>query len=291
MTFPVMPTNDRSGVKQNKSGNGTTQGSLVTADDAGPQSNSETLRRLYSSLLRCRRVQERLQSASAVADSSYDIELGHEAVTVGATAELTASDTIAASSRNLAALVAKGAPIGELLARNGANPGSASWAAPVLPEDPFHAGVGIALAHRLGQKRGVVVALCAEARPSLDAWRDALRFAITHKLPIIFVIENAGDMPGSSSEAASHLDPLSFMVRDHNFPGIIVDGSDAVAVWRVTQESVHRARKGLGPTLIDCRRDPARDPLAHMEHYLRKRKLWDDAWRERLESEIAAAMT
>ena len=42
-----------------------------------------------------------------------------------------------------------------LLARNGANPRGASWTAAVIPEDPFHAGVGIALAHRLEEKRSV----------------------------------------------------------------------------------------------------------------------------------------
>ena len=48
------------------------------------------------------------------------------------------------------------------------------------------------------------------------------------------------------------------MARDYGFPGIIVDGSDVVAVWRVAQESIHRARNGAGPTLIDCRMESAR---------------------------------
>jgi TPP-dependent pyruvate/acetoin dehydrogenase alpha subunit len=69
---------------------------------------------------------------------------------------------------------------------------------------------------------------------------------------------------------------------------VIVDGQDVVAVWRVAQESVYRARNGGGATLIDCRMDAARDPLAHMEHYLRKRSLWDQAWREKAEAEITA---
>lgn len=262
---------------------------LANEGETDFSSSAVTLRRLYAALLRCRRVQERLHSAFSVAATRYDIALGREAVTVGATAELTANDTIAATSRNLAARLAKGVSIGEILDSNGTNPGSAR-PTPFIPEDPFNAGVGIALAHRLEQKRGVVVALCTQPQPSLDMWRDALKFAVTEKLPIIFVIESSAEVLSPAPEAAQHLHALSFMVRDHNFPGILVDGCDAVAVWRVVQESIHRARKGLGPTLIDCQIDPTRDPLAHMEHYLRKRELWAGGWRQSLESEVTAAI-
>ncbi len=61
-------------------------------------------------------------------------------------------------------------------------------------------------------------------------------------------------------------------------PGITVDGNDVVAVYRVAEESVRRAREGHGPTLIDCKIDPARDPLTFMEGYLKKRDLWSAKW-------------
>ncbi len=63
------------------------------------------------------------------------------------------------------------------------------------------------------------------------------------------------------------------MAVDLGFPGVAEDGNDVVAVWRVAQESIHRARNGSGTMLIDlCRAELTDDPLAHMEHYLRKRK-------------------
>ena len=45
-------------------------------------------------------------------------------------------------------------------------------------------------------------------------------------------------------------------------PIIPVDGGDVVAVYRVATESITHARKGNGPTLIDCIFEPseARDP-------------------------------
>ena len=69
-------------------------------------------------------------------------------------------------------------------------------------------------------------------------------------------------------------------------PGITVDGNDVVAVYRVAEESVRRAREGHGPTLIDCKIDPARDPLAFMEDYLKKRDMWSDKWHAKVVQEL-----
>ena len=251
---------------------------------AGPAAGNP-LHQLYSSLLRCRLVQERVQELRAANEvaATYAVRIGHEAVAVGAVAEIGPEDTVAASHADLAALIARGVPLEALLAPNGASGSTASmFKQPSLPEDPFNFGTGVALAHKLDQRRRVVVAFCAQEKPPLESWHDALQAAAVQKLPIIFVIEN-----GTASEDESpHLEPVSFLAREYGFPGIIVDGADAVAVWRVAQESVHRARNGSGPTLIDCRSDASRDPLEHMERYLKTRRLWDDQWRARLEREL-----
>jgi TPP-dependent pyruvate/acetoin dehydrogenase alpha subunit len=47
-----------------------------------------------------------------------------------------------------------------------------------------------------------------------------------------------------------------------------VDGNDVVAVYRVASEAIAHARKGHGPTLIDCRLSIPADPLQNMRNYL-----------------------
>jgi pyruvate dehydrogenase E1 component alpha subunit len=259
----------------------TTPVKTVSSNGSAP-SSQDTLRRLYTSLLRGRMVQER---ARGLSEGNYEVALGHEAVIAGPTAELNAEDTIAASPKNLAALVARGLALDGLLApttcvtRNSITHAS-------VPEDPFVAGTGIALSHKLGKKQRVVVAFCPQESPALETWNETLKFAGEHKLPILFVIKNGVADQRSLSEHAPHLEAFSFMTRDYGYPGIIVDGQDVVAVWRVAQESIHRARNGAGPTLIDCRTDSKRDPLAYMEHYMRKREVWDDGWKMEIEREI-----
>ncbi len=286
-----MVTKSKEIVRKPSNGNVTGRQARVTAapginGNGSSQSDRDTLRKLYSSLLRCRLVGERLRESSASNEfaANCDVRIGCEAIAIGATADLRAEDTITASPRNLAVLLARGVPVKTLMAATTADDLTAAEQRLAFPSDPFNLGTGIALAHRLEQKHHIVVAFCAQEKPPLEDWHDALKFAAAHKLPIVFVIENgmAGD-----SEGAPHLEALSFMARDYGFPGIVVDGNDVVAVWRVAQESIHRARIGSGPTLIDCRTDALRDPLAHMEHYLRQRNAWDDAWKREIELQIA----
>ncbi len=248
-------------------------------------SNGETLRKLYAALLRCRLVQERARLSGS---TEYEIALGHEAVTAGTTADLGAEDTVAASPRNLAALIARGLPFEKLLSERDGFLGSI--ARPSLPEDPFNLGTGIALTHKLQQKQNVVVAFCEKEFLSLDPWHEALKFAGVHKLPILYVVKSGASDEQLAAGQPAYLEQFSFMARDYGFPGIIVDGRDVVAVWRVAQESIHRARNGAGPTLIHCTTDSARDPLEHMEHYMRKRSVWDDDWRKQLAAQISGEL-
>jgi pyruvate dehydrogenase E1 component alpha subunit len=39
----------------------------------------------------------------------------------------------------------------------------------------------------------------------------------------------------------------------YGVPGVAVDGNDVMAVYEAAKEGIARARKGLGPTLIECK--------------------------------------
>jgi pyruvate dehydrogenase E1 component alpha subunit len=257
----------------------------------GSPSSKDILRNLYAWLLKCRLTQEYVQQLSGpkFIAAGYDLAIGHEAVPVGATADRRAEVTVTASPRNLAALVAAGAALPDLLAHRDDHrhcvctaQGSSSL---FLSEDPLNMGTGLAHGYKLQKLQQVVVALCRREAP-LDNWHEAWKFAGAHKLPIVYVID--GENRAESDD--SHLEAISFMARDCGFPGVVVDGRDVVAVWRVAQESIHRARIGSGATLIDCRSETAHDPLAHLEHYMRKRRFWGDAWSRQLAARISAAL-
>jgi TPP-dependent pyruvate/acetoin dehydrogenase alpha subunit len=251
-------------------------------------SNGDVLRNLYTSLLRCRMAHEHVRRSSPLGD--LETAMGHEAVLVGTTFDLRAEDTVAASGRDFGAQVSKGRSMERVPAQFDGRNGDAEKtfeATTFLADDPFDFGTGLALVHKLRKKQNVVVAFCPDDAAAINQWHDALKIAGAQKLPILYVIrKGAEEAPAKSRK--NHLEGFSFMTRDYKFPGIVVDGYDVVAVWRVAQECIHRARNGAGPSLIECRTEFQQDPLAHMEHYLSKRSLWDESWRQRITEEIHA---
>ncbi len=254
---------------------------------------------MYSAMLKCRMMKDGARGSNA--EDSYDLATGHEAVLIGASIGLRPEDTVAASHRNFAAHIVMGTPLKYLLKGTGANnsgesrasilscrcavPGAISSA--VFLADPFNLATGLALSQKLEKKTNVVVAFWEEDAASLEASHEALKFAGIHKLPIIYVTRSASlDDLGSRKHSA--LEEFSYLAKDYGFPSILVDGNDVVAVWRAAQESIHRARNGAGPTLIECQTEAANfeDALSHMQHYMTKRGAWDEAWKQQVADQI-----
>ena len=256
--------------------------------NGGSPSNQDVLRRLYASMLKCRMLAERAQRLPGRQThcENYDFDIGQEAVVVGATVELSPQDTMVASPRNFAAHVARGISLETLMWQGAPEKGTQAVImtdcslARAVGFEPFNLGTGLALAHRLEKRGNVVVALCSEESSVPDRWHEAMKFAGIHKLPIIYV-KSRFAFGLAPAERAPALEELSFMAHDCGFPGIVVEGKDAVAVWRVVHESIHRARNGAGPTVVECetQSSAAGDALDHMEHYLKKRGVWDDEWK------------
>ena len=70
---------------------------------------------------------------------------------------------------------------------------------------------------------------------------------------MIFVCEN--NNYGISMSQARHqaIKDVADRAAAYGMPGIAVDGNDVMAVCEAASEAVARARKGQGPTLIECK--------------------------------------
>ena len=264
-------------------------------------SSRDILRQLYASMLKCRLAAgnaRRLRRHSQLTISDLSIGHGHEAVVAGASVDLGPQDSLLVLPGNFAAHILWGGPINHWLKRAGLGDDASASCSVLLqsshppaygPGDPAKLGAGIALAHKLEKQGHVAVALCDNIS-SLEGWHEAFRFAGVHKLPVIFVVKSDATGQPLIVRHSDIFEDVGLMARDYGFPGIIVDGHDAVAVWRVAHESIQRARRGSGPTLIECQMQSAnpQDPLTHLEHYMKKRGLWDDAWKRKIARQLNA---
>jgi len=56
-----------------------------------------------------------------------------------------------------------------------------------------------------------------------------------------------------AAECAMAIKDIAVRAAGYGFPGLVVDGNDVLAVYETTQEAIARARRGEGPTLIECK--------------------------------------
>ena len=281
--------------------------------------SSGKLKQLYSGMLRCRMLEERAQTLvdQGNFNRAHQMRIGGEAAEVGAMFDLQAKDCVSCGRRDVVAGFIRGAPLADVLAQL-LTPAHASNSNGTYPPAPLedtvgvvagpstlaarmNVSAGVALAYKMQKKPNVVMVFSGDDATALSSWRESVAFAVARKLPVVHVVQDdLGDETVASRPQAMAKDSDS---STDAIPRLIVDGTDAVAVYRVAQEAIRRARQGHGPALIECKTQrwvghsdvapapsPANanqdaglsDPLLSMEAYLKERGLWSDAWKERL---------
>jgi acetoin:2,6-dichlorophenolindophenol oxidoreductase subunit alpha len=144
--------------------------------------------------------------------------------------------------------------------------------------------MGAALSFKTLGRANVVVAYVRHGDVAKGVWRKLLELAGKLELPVIFVV-----LPSVKGERRDGMKNVSAKTARWGVPGIPVDAGDAVALYRVAQESLGRTRGGDGPVLIECVAhrmegsvgDAPGDPLVQMKEFLLGRKVCTKAWLER----------
>jgi TPP-dependent pyruvate/acetoin dehydrogenase alpha subunit len=238
--------------------------SAASAVTPHPLISNERLQHLYVTLLRARllRARNRLRKSSSPL-------VAREAIVTGTVTHLEEGDSLMPVAGDQLAALARGHKLRAIVANRliaGVLPGASTAGA------RFAIATGYAMAGQGGKQ--IVLAFSGPGIQSLDGLHTSMAYAAQQKLGMVFVIETAGDSDLSSSV---HTDAIGIC-------GIPVDGNDVVAIYRVAQEAIQRARRGVGPTLIDCKPWPlelAADPVRRLEQALERRGLETRRLKER----------
>jgi pyruvate dehydrogenase E1 component alpha subunit len=73
------------------------------------------------------------------------------------------------------------------------------------------------------------------------------------KAPLVFVCENNLYGEWSPIAGTTSVSDIADRAAAYGIPGVIVDGQDVVAVHEAASEAIARARRGEGPTLLECK--------------------------------------
>jgi pyruvate dehydrogenase E1 component alpha subunit len=231
----------------------------------------DDLLRMYSQMLRIRRVEERLLEifAQGKIPGFIHVSIGQEAVPVGVCSVLRPDDYISNTHRGHGQALAKGADLKKFMAelygrRDGYCRGKAGSMHVACKElgiigsngvvgggIPISLGTAFASQY-LGNDR-VTVCFFGDGATNEGTFHESLNLAAVWNLPIVFCCENNRWAEFTPQKIHTKLEDLSRRAEAYGMPGVTVDGDDALKVRESAEKAVDRARKGEGPTLLECK--------------------------------------
>ena len=195
--------------------------------------------------------------------------VGQEAVAVGVCSALTVRDRVTSTHRGHGHCIAKGADIRRMMAElfgrvdgyckgKGGSMHIADFAVGMLGANGIVGGglpiaCGAALAAQLEGRGDVTVCFFGDGAAAEGEFHEALNIAGVWRLPIVFICEN-NQYAANNAVGVQHPSPdIAGHAAAFGMPGAIVDGNDVLAVRAATAEAVARARRGDGPSLLECK--------------------------------------
>jgi TPP-dependent pyruvate/acetoin dehydrogenase alpha subunit len=159
---------------------------------------------------------------------------------------------------------------------------------------PLATGAAIACQHN--DNKSVAVCFFGDGASNQGTTHEAMNLAACWKLPVVFMNENNLYGISCCTDKSTCVSDLADRAASYDIPGVVVDGNDVIAVYEAAMpKGIERARKGGGPSWIECKTyrhrghfegDPcnyrtdeeldewkAKDPLPRMEQKLLDNKV------------------
>jgi TPP-dependent pyruvate/acetoin dehydrogenase alpha subunit len=214
------------------------------------------------------RIERKLYRQGKILGGVY-VGRGQEAIAVGSCIQTRPEDFICPSHRDMGAFLIRGMTPARILAqymgrRGGYTRGRdgnmhmGSMEHHVIPfvsmlGDSIPVAAGMALAFRMKKEDRVVLCYFGDGATSRGDWHEGLNLACIHKLPAVFICNNNQYAYSTPLSQQMPVENVADRAPAYGIPGIVVDGNDAIAVYRTARTAIERARQGLGPTLLECK--------------------------------------
>jgi 2-oxoisovalerate dehydrogenase E1 component len=261
--------------------------------------DTDRLLALYRQMQTIRRCEEHLARAHqrGLVHGACHTYVGEEAIAVGVCAHLRSEDVVFSTHRGHGHALAKGvepqALAAELFGRStGCSHGRGGSMHLFAPEIGLMGTSGIVApcilqaagagySFKLLESDRVAVAFFGDGAVNNGAFHEGLNMASIWKLPVLFVCENNEFATEVPFQYASGNPSVAARAEGYGLPGIEVDGNDVLAVWEAARDAVGRARRGGGPTLIECKTYRTRPHAEGMGDYTYRSREDVELWKTR----------
>jgi TPP-dependent pyruvate/acetoin dehydrogenase alpha subunit len=251
---------------------GTGEGQPMTeATELDRGLGGEALLDVYRRMRTIRAFEEKLAELVAAGKLAGFLHLyaGEEAVAVGVCARLGSRDWVASTHRGHGHCIAKGvdpkAMMAELFGRRTGLCKGKGGSMHIADVDRGMLGAngivgaglplvtGAALTAQVKRTGGVAVAFFGDGASNQGQFHESLNLASIWKLPAVYVVENNGFGEFTPTDFVVPVKDIAERAASYGMPSAIADGMDFFDVYEKAGEAIARARRGEGPTLLECK--------------------------------------
>lgn len=235
----------------------------------GKELLNEMLRKMVEIRLFEEKVEELFLVKGLLAGPSH-LYLGQEAVAVGALFAIEKTDPVVTTYRCHGYPIVRGESMrkimSELFGKSGGNCkgiGGSMHAGITVEKGVIYStaivgsGVPIAAGIALGQQYNnsdrVVLCFFGDGAVNTGAFHEGVNIAALWKLPVVFICENNLYAMSTRIEKSVAGPGIADKAPSYGMSAIVADGNDVLATFLATKNAADRARRGLGPTLVECR--------------------------------------
>lgn len=261
--------------------------------------NSQSVLQLYRTMQIIRQTEEELARCHqrGLIHGACHTYVGQEAIATGVCAHLNQKDAVFSTHRGHGHALAKGlepvALIAELFGRQlGCSRGRGGSMHLFSPEIGLMGTSGIVgpcilqacgggYSSKILKNGSVAVAFFGDGAVNNGAFHEGLNMASIWKLPVLFVCENnqfATEVPFSYSSSNPS---VASRATNYSMAGYELDGNDVVEIYRAAAEAIARARKGGGPSLLECKTYRTRAHAEGMGDFTYRTKEDVEQWKQR----------
>lgn len=263
------------------------------------KSSSSTMLSLYRVMQVIRQTEEELARCHqrGLIHGACHTYVGEEAIATAVCAHLRREDVVFSTHRGHGHALAKGVPPRELMAelfgrQTGCSRGRGGSMHLFSPEVGMMGTSGIVgpcvlqacgggYSFKLRRTDHVAVAFFGDGAVNNGAFHEGLNMASIWNLPVLFICENNQFATEVPFAYAAGNPAVGSRGAAYGMPGFTLDGNDVLEIHRVAGEAVQRARRGEGPTLIECQTYRTRAHAEGMGDFTYRTREDVEAWKQR----------
>ncbi len=247
----------------------------VLRDDgsADPQTDPRlplaTVRSAYREMKRLRLLDVRMMALQRQGRVGfYGAAQGQEAVPIATGLAVGPQDWVFPALREQSIMLVRGFPLRAFVAQIFGNAGDllkgrqmpshpsgrsvnqVSWSSCIGPQIPQ--AVGAAWAMRARKTSAVAVGFMGDGATSQPDFHVAMNFAGVWKVPCVLVCQNNHWSISVPTDRQTASRTIAVKARAYGVPAVRVDGNDWLAMFKVMDAALARARSGGGPTFVEA---------------------------------------